>query len=182
MDRKIIIVALIIIIAALIVGMVAIMPNFGKENTNITIKSNDTITQGESVKIELTDVNGTPMDNETVNVTIKDEKGDVDYKSAVTNDEGVAKVKIEEPGNYTINCTFEGNDNFTENTTAQEVEVVEDVQESDDTSSDDSDSNDDPGAFYSAQEGRVIYTGEVHDAPDGHRYKHLGYNEWEIID
>ncbi len=182
MDRKIIIVALIIIIAALIVGMVAIMPNFGKENTNITIKSNDTITQGESVKIELTDVNGTPMDNETVNVTIKDEKGDVDYKSAVTNDKGVAKVKIEEPGNYTVNCTFEGNDNFTENTTTQEVEVVEDVQESDDTISDDSDSNDDPGAFYSAQEGRVIYTGEVHDAPDGHRYKHLGYNEWEKID
>ncbi len=181
MDKnKIIIVALIIIIAALIVGMIAIMPNFGKENTNLTIKSNDTITQGESVKIELTDVNGTPIDNETVNVTIEDDKGDVDHKTAVTNENGVAKVKIEEPGNYTVNCTFEGNDNFTENTTTQEVEVVEEVVE--ESSSSDDGSSDDPGAFYSAQEGRIIYTGEVHDAPDGHKYKHLGYNEWEKID
>ena len=181
MDKnKIIIVALIIIIAALIVGMIAIMPNFGKENTNLTIQSNDTITQGESVKIELTDVNGTPIDNETVNVTIEDDKGDVDHKTAVTNENGVAKVKIEEPGNYTVNCTFEGNDNFTENTTTQEVEVVEEVVE--ESSSSDDGSSDDPGAFYSAQEGRIIYTGEVHDAPDGHKYKHLGYNEWEKID
>ena len=181
MDRnKIIIVALIIIIVALIVGMVAIMPGFGKESANLTIKSNDTISQGESVKIELSDMNGTPIDNETVNVTIEDDNGDVEHKSAVTNDDGVAKVKIEEPGNYTVNCTFEGNDNFTQNTTTQEVEVVEDVVESEDTDSDDSDS--DPGAFYSAQEGRVIYTGEIHDAPDGHRYKHLGYNEWEKVD
>ncbi len=180
MDKnKIIIVALIIIIVALIVGLVAIMPNFGKENSNLTIKSNDTISQGESVKIELTAVNGTPIDNETVNVTIKNETGDVDHKTVVTNDDGVAKVKIEEPGNYTVNCTFEGNDNFTENTTTQEIEVTEDVVDSDDTSSD---SNDDPGAFYSAQEGRIIYTGEVHEAPDGHRYKHLGYNEWEKVD
>ena len=181
-DRnKIIILALIIIIIAFIIGMVAIMPGFGKETTNLTIKSNDTISQGDSVKIELTDMNGTPIDNETVNVTIKDDKGDVEHKSAVTNDDGIAKVKIEEPGNYTVNCTFEGNDNFTENTTTQEVEVVEDVAD-DSSSSDDSGSDDDPGAFYSAQEGRVIYTGEVHDAPDGHRYKHLGYNEWAKLD
>lgn len=182
MDRnKIIILALIIIIIAFIIGMVAIMPGFGKETTNLTIKSNDTISQGDSVKIELTDMNGTPIDNETVNVTIKDDKGDVEHKSAVTNDDGIAKVKIEEPGNYTVNCTFEGNDNFTENTTTQEVEVVEDVAD-DSSSSDDSGMDDDPGAFYSAQEGRVIYTGEVHDAPDGHRYKHLGYNEWAKLD
>lgn len=182
MDKnKIIIVALIIIIVAIIVGMVAIMPNFGKENANLTIKSNDTISQGESVKIELTAVNGTPIDNETVNVTIKDEKGDIDHKTAVTNDDGVAKVKLEEPGNYTVNCTFEGNDNFTENTTTQEIEVIEDVVESVE-SYDDASSDYDSGAFYSAQEGRIIYTGEVHDAPDGHKYKHLGNNEWEKID
>lgn len=53
---------------------------------------------------------------------------------------------------------------------------MEDDQMSDSSNSDDS------GAFYSAQEGRIIYTGEIHDAPDGHQYKHLGNNEWEKID
>ena len=53
---------------------------------------------------------------------------------------------------------------------------MEDDQMSDSSNSDDS------GAFYSAQEGRTICTGEIHDAPDGHQYKHLGNNEWEKID
>lgn len=178
--NKIIIVALIAIIAILIIGLAVVMPGFGKDKTNITIKSNDTISQGDSIKIELTDVNGTPLDNETVNVTIKEDNGSVVKKAVLTNKKGVAKVKMEEdPGNYTVNCTFTGNDNFTEDTTSIEIEVIE--PETDDTPEPQEDDGD-PGAYYSEQEGRVIYTGEIHDAPDGHRYMHLGYNEWEMID
>lgn len=43
-------------------------------------------------------------------------------------------------------------------------------------------SNYDSGAFYSAQSGRTIYTGEIHDGPDGHKWKHLGNNKWVKID
>lgn len=182
MERnRFIIVALIIIIAILIIGLAVIMPGFGKEKANLTIKSNDTISQGESIKVELTDVNGTPIENETVNVTISDENGTEESEVAVTDDEGVVEVTVdvEDVGNYTVECTFEGNENFTENTTVQEIEVVEEeIPEEIPSSSEEVD----PGAFYSGQEGRIIYTGEVHDAPDGHKYKHLGNNEWEKID
>lgn len=184
MDKnKVIIIALIAIIAVLIIGLAVVMPGFGKDKSNITIKSNDTISQGDSIKIELADVNGTPIENETVNVTIKNTKNaTVEKKATVTNDDGVAKLKMDdEPGNYTVECTFDGNENYTEDTTTQQVEVVDDVDTSDPEPEPDS-QDDDPGAFYSAQEGRIIYTGEIHDAPDGHRYKHLGYNEWEMID
>ena len=181
MDRnKIIVVALIVIIAILVIGLALVMPGYGKEKANLTIKSNDTISQGESINVELTDVNGTPIDNETVNVTIKDENGTEDHKVAVTDKKGIAEVEVdvEEAGNYTVECTFEGNDNFTENTTTQEIEVVGEVVSEQTSTSEDVD----PGAFYSAQEGRIIFTGEVHDGPDGHKYKHLGYNEWEMVE
>ena len=156
------------------------MPDFGKQKANITIESNDALNQGDSIKINLTAVNGTPIDNETVNVTIKNDTGDVENQVVTfTDDEGVAEIIVsEEPGNYTVECTFEGNDNFTEDTTTQEIEVTEEVEPVEDTSSTD----DDPGAFYSAQEGRIIYTGEIHDAPDGHKYKHLGYNQWVLVE
>lgn len=174
-----IIIALIVIIAIILIGLAVAMPNFGKQQANLTIKSNDTINQGESIKIELTDVNGTPIENETVNVTLTDENGTSDEKVAVTNKKGVAKVDVEDedPGNYTVECTFEGNDNFTEDTIVEEVEIVEE-----DTSDISTQEDIDYGAFYSQQEGRIIYTGEIHAAPDGHRYKHLGYNEWEMVD
>lgn len=182
--NKIIMIALIAAIAVLIIGLAVVMPGYGKEKANITIKSNDTISQGESIKIELTDVNGTPIENETVNVTLTDENGTDEVKVAVlTDDEGVAEVEITEEeevvGNYTVECTFEGNDNFTEETTTQEIEIVEDDAGKDieDTSEDI-----DYGAFYSEQAGRIIYTGEIHDGPDGNRYRHLGYNEWELVE
>lgn len=182
MDRnKLIIVALIIIIAVLIIGLAVMMPGYSKEKSNLTIKANDTISHGESIKIELTDVNGTPIENETVNVTISDEKGTEENESAVTDEEGIIEVTVDVGGvgNYTVECTFEGNDNFTENTTVREIEVVEEeIPQEVATSSGDIDY----GAFYSAQEGRIIYTGEVHEGPDGHRYKHLGNNEWEMVD
>lgn len=180
-NNKIIIIALIVIIAVLIVGLAVIMPGYGKEKSNLTIKSNDTISQGESIEIELTDVNGTPIENETVNVTISDENGTEMSEVAVTDEEGIVEVTVdvEDAGNYTVECAFEGNENFTENTTVQEIEVVEDeIPKENSTVSEDGDT----GAFYSAQEGRIIYTGEIHDAPDGHKYKHLGNNEWEKID
>ena len=177
--NKIILIVLIAVIAVLIIGLAVVMPGFGKEKANITIKSNDTISQGDSIEIELMDVNGTPIENETVNVTLTDENGTEDIKVAVlTDDEGVAEVEIDEEdeivGNYTVECTFEGNDNFTEETTTQEIEIVEDVE---DTSEDV-----DYGAFYSQQAGRIIYTGEIHEGPDGNRYRHLGYNEWELVE
>lgn len=185
MDKnKIIIIALIAIIAVLIIGLAVVMPGFGKDKSNITIKSNDTISQGDSIKIELADVNGTPIENETVNVTVKDVKnGTVEKKATVTNDDGVAKLKMDDkPGNYTVECKFDGNENYSEDTTTRQVEIVDDVDTSDPEPEPEPQEDDDPGAFYSQQEGRIIYTGEIHDAPDGHRYKHLGYNEWEMID
>lgn len=182
MDRnKMIILAIIAVIAIVLIGLAVVMPGFGKEKSNVTIKSNDTVSQGETIEIELTDVNGTPIDNETVNVTMTDENGTEEINvEVVTDDEGVAEVEIDEEqeaGNYTVECTFEGNDNFTEDTVTQEIEIVEEEVVEEDTSEDIDD-----GAFYSGQAGRVIYTGEIHDAPDGHRYRHLGYNEWEMVD
>lgn len=182
MDRnKMIILAIIAVIAIVLIGLAVVMPGFGKEKSNVTIKSNDTVSQGETIEIELTDVNGTPIDNETVNVTMTDENGTEEINvEVVTDDEGVAEVEIDEEqeaGNYTVECTFEGNDNFTEDTVTQEIEIVEEEVVEEDTSEDVDD-----GAFYSGQAGRVIYTGEIHDAPDGHRYRHLGYNEWEMVD
>lgn len=191
MERnKMIIVALIVVIALILIGLAVALPGFSKEKTNITVQGgNDTISQGESINVKLTDVNGTPIDNETVNVTItkvnktanKTLNKTVKKKTVHTNKKGVAKVKIdEEPGDYIVDCTFSGNDEFEEDTTTAEVEVV-DYDDADDYSETQSDDGD-PGAFYSEQEGRTIYTGEIHDAPDGHRYMHLGYNEWEMID
>ena len=112
MDNKnnIMIVALIVIIAVLLVGIVAMMPNMNKQDTKLKFKSNSTLTEGDSLKIKLTDVNGTAIANQTVNITITDKDNSSDYHSVVTNANGVGKLKLDKSaGEYTVFINYGGN-------------------------------------------------------------------------
>ncbi|WP_407377254.1 Ig-like domain-containing protein [Methanobrevibacter sp.] len=177
--NRIIFCVLIVIVAALLLSVsAAAFPFFGKETAKLNITSNETLSDGDDLEINLTDNNGKPIANVTVNITIADENGENDNKSVVTDENGTAKLKIDKSaGKYTVNCTFAGNDNFEAVSATQNITIEESYEEN----YDDSTSTEDPGAFYSAQEGRIIYTGEIHGAPDGNRYRHLGYNEWEMV-
>ena len=128
MERnQIIIIALIVIIAALLVGITAMMmPNMAKQDTKLKFKSNSTLTEGESLKVKLTDANGTALANQTVNITITGKNGSSDYHSVVTNKKGIGTLKLDKnPGKYTVNVTYGGNENYTGNTTTQKLTVKE---------------------------------------------------------
>lgn len=113
MDKnKIIILALIVIIIALVVSIVATMPNMSKQDTNLTFK-NTTIIEGDSIKILLADTNGTPLENQSVNVTITNEDNSKDYHSAITNSDGIASLKIDKKaGTYDVTLNYGGNDRY----------------------------------------------------------------------
>lgn len=141
--NKIIIIALIVIIAALLVGVVAVMPNTAKQDTNLTFKSKLTLTEGDSLKVKLTDDNGTALANQTVNITITDKDGAKDYHSVVTNENGTGKLKLDKSaGKYNVTISYGGNDKYnpsneTKKITIKEEEVVEEqaVQQSTESSS-----------------------------------------------
>ena len=142
MDRNmIIIVALIAIIVALLVGIFAMMPNMTKQDTKLTFESNATLTEGDSIKIKLTDANGTAIANQTVNVTITDKNNTSDYHSVVTDGDGVGKLKLDKnSGKYNVTISYGGNDNFTgcnatQKLTIKEKEKVVEAQTSSSSSS-----------------------------------------------
>ena len=124
MDKnKILIIALIIVIIALACGLFATMSNNPKYASNLTITSNSTLYEGDSICFKLMDSNNTPIANQTLNVTIKDVNNTTSY-SVVTNSSGMAELKPNmSEGNYTINATFYGNENFTENSAVQEITI-----------------------------------------------------------
>ena len=130
-----IIIALIAVILALVVGMFA-MANHAKEDTKLAITSNSTLHEGDSIDVKLTDLNGTPLSDQTINITITDKNNTGYYYSVVTNEKGVGKLKLDKSeGNYTVNCTFGGNENFTGNTTTKEIRIENDVAETQSSSS-----------------------------------------------
>ena len=178
MDKnKIIIIALIIVIAALLAGIFAVMPNLNRQDTNLTLIGNSTITEGDSIEIQLTDANGNPLANQSINVTISDGNHESKYNPIITDENSTGILKLyESAGEYNLTISYGGNDNYKGCSIIQHITIEKAVE----AESSSSPSDYDPGAFYSAQAGRVIYTGEVQNTPGG-LYRHLGYNEWEPV-
>lgn len=178
--NKVVIAIFIVLIIALSIGAASAFSLFGKEDAKLVITGNDTLNKGDDLNITLTKVDGKPINNATISIVITGENGTNQTLTNVTNASGIAKFKIDkDAGSYIVNCTFAGDDKFNANNTSKNLtikDVEEDVEIPDDTE------DDDPGAFYSEQEGRVIYTGEIHEGPDGNRYRHMGYNEWQLVE
>lgn len=129
-NNKIIIIALIVIMAALLVGIVAMMPNMNKQDTNLTFKSKSTLTEGDSLKIKLTDTNGTAIANQTVNITITDKDGTSDFHSVVTNENGTGKLKLDKSaGKYNVTVSYGGDDKYNPSNATKKITVEEKVAE-----------------------------------------------------
>ena len=171
----IILLVIIVILAAAIGFMLFNQPTVAKEPTKIKITSDKEQYEGGKLSIELTDLNKTPLSKEIVNITITDKKGKVVVDDVVkTNSKGKAKLDLDlKKGKYVVNVTYGGNANYTGNATSQKLTIKEEVVQAESSTP-----SNDPGAFYSRQSMRTIYTGEVLNTPAG-PMRHLGNNQWE---
>lgn len=133
MEAKNIIIILLVIavILAVALGVMFLSPGNAKQDCKIAITSNKTLYEGDNLTVKLTDLNQTPLKNKTVKILIKDkDEKTVFAKTLKTNDNGKVRAKLNlSEGDYSVNATFEGNDNFTANSTTQKLTVEKVVEE-----------------------------------------------------
>jgi hypothetical protein len=136
-NNKIIIILLIIIIAILAVGISALaLQGQGKEECKIKISLNETMYDGDSVKIKLTDLNKTPIVNETISVKLST-GDDIQEYNLTTNKNGIATLKLNDlsEGKYKLNCTFDGNDKYLPTNASKNFKFKEETVASSNTNS-----------------------------------------------
>ena len=148
MENKNIIIIFIAIIIALsvIVGIMYSQSINTQEPTIIKITSDKEQYEGGELSIKLTDLNKTPISKEIVNITITNKKGKVVVDDVVkTDSKGKAQLDLDlKKGEYTVNVTYVGNENYTGNNTSQKLTIEEAVTESVAESSSTSSSSSDP--------------------------------------
>ena len=168
MENKniIIILIVIIVILAAAIGFLLLNPTVAKEPTKIKITSDKEQYEGGELKIQLTDMNKTPLSKEIVNITVTNSKGKAVVDDVVkTDSKGKAKLDLDlKKGKYKVNVTYGGNENYTGNNTTQKLTIKEEVKETV------SESNYD----QSSKPPRTEYTGDPNDME--------AYSEWRKQD
>ena len=145
MEKNNIIIILLLVIIALMVGLcLSVLPTMMKEDCNLSMTSSDTLDGGENIAVKLTDKNGNPIANETINVYLNNNNKTNQY-TATTNSKGIATVPLSgvSPNKYEVVCEFNGNEKFHSSSISKNITVKETTteavsQDSSSTSSSDS--------------------------------------------
>lgn len=131
-NNKIILILLIVIVILAVCLGAVMMPSFSvKDDCKLTVSSGEKYV-GDALTVKLTDLNKTPIANETVSVEILDDDGKSVFKKDVTtNSKGKSKMDMDlDEGIYVVNVTFSGNDKFNANSTSKNLKIKERVTES----------------------------------------------------
>lgn len=124
----IILVAIIVVLAAAI-GVMLLNPAVAKEPVNVKITSDKEQFEEGAVKIQLTDLNNAAISQGIVSIKITDKNGRVVVDDVVkTDSKGKAKLDFDlNEGKYRVNASYEGNENYTANSTSQKLNIKEEV-------------------------------------------------------
>lgn len=126
MDNNKIIIALVIVLVVIVAaGVLFLNPGHAKVDSRVIVTSNSTLYDGDNFTIRLTDLNNTPIANQRVNITIIDANGGKNPQVVTTDAKGEGSLQLNglNPGNYTMNVTYGGNENYTSCNTTQNLEM-----------------------------------------------------------
>lgn len=113
-NHKTIIILLVVIIAILVMCLAALaVQKTGSEECELKITCLDKMFNGEKVKIELKDSNGTPITDAKIHIKLEMDNNVSEY-DVTTNSEGAATLSLDDlkDGNYAMTCTFDGNSKY----------------------------------------------------------------------
>ncbi len=131
MEKKniIIILTIIIIILGTILGIMLFQMFNAKEPCKIKITSDNKQYEGGELSVKLTNLNKTPISKQVLNITITNSKGKIVVDDVVkTNSKGKAKLDLDlKKGKYNVTVSYDGNENYTNNTTKQKLTIKKEV-------------------------------------------------------
>lgn len=188
MEQKHIIIILAVVVVALVAVMAVMsMPSLnGQKDSKIAIVSNATLYGGDNLTVKLTDLNNVAI-SAGVKITVTDDSGNVVLEDSLkTDSDGNASMPLNlDAGNYTVNATFSGNENFTANSTTQKLVIEKEaVQETASSQSGQSSSSSSGGSgLHYDPEVNVYYNDEgVIVDPDGQHGQGVGSSYADVRD
>ncbi|WP_458452915.1 hypothetical protein [Methanobrevibacter sp.] len=121
-NQKTIIAVLCIVIAILIVCVAMLSIPILKEESRLLIPD-DTMDAGDSLVVVLADKEAIGLSDATINIKLTDEDGVTIDEDITTDSKGKAKLKVEEAGKYSVECTFDGEGKYAASSLSDNIKV-----------------------------------------------------------
>ena len=124
MNRNILIV-LIIIFLIILAGIIAFSQFATKEDSKLTFISNASLKNGDMVEFQLTDTQGNVIANQNISISFG-ANGTYEQHSIITdnNGKGALLLNDEEPGNYNVNVTYAGSEQYNGCSASQNMTII----------------------------------------------------------
>lgn len=132
MIKDLVLFAVIIIIAAVVASFIFAPADEAQGITNIDILNKGNFGDNSTLYIKLTDIDKAGLSNKTMHVKVLDANGTAVYTTDVkTHATGVAMAKLTNvsAGEYTLNITFDGDQNYTGSSISKKITVEAGVVE-----------------------------------------------------
>lgn len=138
MDKKELIIIGIVVILAIVIGSILFAPSDEAKTTSITLLNKGDLGENSTVYLKLKDIEENSLSGKTIHVKITNSKNKVIYNEDVeTHATGVAMAPLKNmsAGNYTLEVSFDGDENYTASSLSKKItikgeEVEEDIDES----------------------------------------------------
>lgn len=178
MDNNKLIIALVVILIIMIAaGIFLLNPGHAKVDSRVIVTSNSTLHDGDNFTIRLTDLNNTPISNQRVNITIIDANGGKNPQAVTTDANGDGRLQLNglTLGNYTVNVTYGGNNNYTVCNTTQRLQMTEKVTpQASTTSTSSPNKNYDDGYWETSMDADFEYHTEYYSDGNFRQYDRSG--------
>ena len=126
MDYNKIIYLLAVVFIILLIACFAVSNSiFAKQDTVINVISESSLSDGDYFSISLTDVDGNPLANQVVNITIVDATGGENHQQVTTDESGNGMLQLNglTAGNYNMVVVYGGNRDYSGSNTTQALEI-----------------------------------------------------------
>lgn len=162
--NNIIITLTIILVVLIVVGIFVFSPFMSKTGTVVAITSSNELNWANEFSILLSDINGNPIANQTINITFDNGNGVLSERTLTTDSAGIGVLVLNElsSGQYTVNVYYGGNNNYLANSTSQKLTIAEKVVQTQTTSSDNNYFNGHPRSDFSKGQQAAIDDARAH--------------------
>lgn len=127
MNMKLLSIICIALIAIVGIGVAATYFNTNStEKTNLEITSAANLTKGDLLTVKLTNESGAGIADKTINIILTDSNNNITTFNTTTDSQGIGNISLNDSlGNYTVNATFSGDDNYESSHASQNLTIEE---------------------------------------------------------